>query len=329
MFEWLSALADRRGRIPHIGDCDDGRVELLFDDIRQASLPVEQRHSLVVANHLGLGSYILGKRFGGEAVDAAWFGAPTAILPAKRRQRVDLLADSGLAVAHSEDADLIFAAMPNGIGGRGSHTHSDKLSFVLRLGDADVFCDSGTRCYTRDSVLRNRYRSACAHNVIVVDAQEHNTTSQEQDQLFHCGNEAAVSPIAVNGHNGAIILTASHSGYKRFGISCSRVLHFKKARLTIYDQIKGAGTHSTDLFFQLAPDWAVTTDQPRGTNVTCLIRGPRSLVLNCRCDRDLQLQVENTEISRAYASALPATRIAIHTSGELPVTLLTTIEWDL
>ena len=35
MYGFLAGLADQRGRVPHLGDCDDGRVELLSDDLEQ------------------------------------------------------------------------------------------------------------------------------------------------------------------------------------------------------------------------------------------------------------------------------------------------------
>ena len=39
MFEWIASLADDAWKLPHLGDCDNGRVELLSDDIAQAMLP--------------------------------------------------------------------------------------------------------------------------------------------------------------------------------------------------------------------------------------------------------------------------------------------------
>ena len=144
--------------------------------------------------------------------------------------------------------------MPNGINGRGSHTHSDKLSFLLRLSDTELFCDSGTRCYTRDARLRNRYRSAASHNTVAVDYQEHNSISQDRDALFQCGNEAAVTPIEVYGKDGAIVFSASHSGYSRFGVQCSRTLHLRKNRLTITDEVTGSGNHDVALFFRSRPN---------------------------------------------------------------------------
>ncbi|HJX84341.1 MAG TPA: heparinase II/III family protein, partial [Candidatus Angelobacter sp.] len=43
MFVWMDSLADSSGRLPHVGDCDDGRVEYLFDDLRQMATPVTAR----------------------------------------------------------------------------------------------------------------------------------------------------------------------------------------------------------------------------------------------------------------------------------------------
>ena len=39
--------------------------------------------------------------------------------------------------------------MPNGCRGKGSHTHNDKLSFILRVNGEELFGDSGTGVYTR------------------------------------------------------------------------------------------------------------------------------------------------------------------------------------
>ncbi|MGC2108281.1 MAG: alginate lyase family protein [Candidatus Korobacteraceae bacterium] len=328
MFKWIATLADTDGTLPHLGDCDDGRVELLLDDIQQAALPAKQRNSLRLSNYLGLGSHLFGDQLGGSSGEAAWFGGQSRSKPGTRRPRVELLANSGLAVARDDDASLIFAAMPNGINGRGSHTHSDKLTFVLRLADGEVFCDSGTRCYTRDAALRNRYRAAAAHNVLTVDQHDQNGITSDTDHLFHSGNEAAVTPIEVNAQNGAIVFSASHSGYDHVGVRCSRAVHFKRGSFVIKDEIHGPDHHRIDLFFQLAPGWTASAEESHGTTVACKITGSRILTMTCEGgDRVMYLELEDSEISRAYGVALPAARIHIHAFGELPATLLTTIHW--
>ncbi len=60
MYQWMATLADSEGRLPQVGDCDDGRVELLFDDLDQMDrVPVKQRNSLKIASLLGLGRALL------------------------------------------------------------------------------------------------------------------------------------------------------------------------------------------------------------------------------------------------------------------------------
>lgn len=327
MFAWMAALADAKGLVPHIGDCDDGRVELTLDDIRQTSLPAEQRHSLRLESHIGMGAYIFGQPLGGAPGDAVWFdGYPNATSPATKR-RVQLLTDSGLVVARSGDAEVIFAALPNGIHGRGSHTHCDKLSFVLRLNDAEVFCDSGTRCYTRNAELRNRDRGTTAHSVVMVDGQQQNSISNDSNQLFRSGDEASVSPISVKQTEGEIVLAASHKGYARFGVHCQRTLRLRQDELVITDELQGDGSHQIDLLFQLAPEWSATAEQARGPCVRCAIKGERPLVLTCEGGRSLSLEVEAREISRAYGSFLHSARVHVQLEETLPVSVVTRIQW--
>jgi hypothetical protein len=328
MFDWLATLADDQGTLPQFGDCDDGRVELLLDDIRQTSLLVEQRNSLKIGSYLGLASCLFNKPFGGDGSDAIWFGAPSMSAANRERRRVEVLGESGLAIARCGEAEVIFSAMPNGIKGRGSHTHCDKLSFVLRVDGAEVFCDSGTACYTRDAERRNRYRSTSAHNTVTVDELEQNTIDHDTKQLFRCGNEAAVTPIIVSDDDKVIVLSASHSGYERFGLRCHRKLRLRKGSLVIEDQIQGSGMHELDLFFHLGPGWDASVSETSGEVVACEIYGTRSLALSCKGSEALHLAVDSSEISRAYGSSFPAKRIHISTAGQLPVNLTTCIEWN-
>ena len=132
MFAWIAVMADETGRLPHLGDCDNGRVELLPDDIVQAIQSGCRRHSLRTGSLYARATHLLE-------------------LPAAAGKPIAVLSESGLVVLRVGEASVVFAAMPNGLGGRGSHTHCDKLSVVFRLGPNEVFCDSGSRCYTRSA----------------------------------------------------------------------------------------------------------------------------------------------------------------------------------
>jgi hypothetical protein len=301
MFAWLAALADDAGKLPLLGDCDNGRVELLPDDIDQG-----ERHALRTSSFRKLASSVL------------------QLPPKSEREDVKLLPDSGIAVLHSGQASVIFSAMPNGLRGKGSHTHCDKLSIVFRLGGDEVFCDSGSRCYTRSAELRNLYRSTRAHNTLAIDEADQNTIPTSNQSLFRCGNEAKVSPIEVSGKS----LRASHTGYARLGAVHQRTVSLSDTALLLIDEVGGAGTHLLDLRFLLGPEWRVSPAITAGKTVSCIIGGSRHLTLQCEADSSLMLDVLPAEISREYGSCVPATCIHIQTSASLPASVQTRVTWD-
>src|SRR5467141_87365 len=146
MFRFLNTVASSSGELPQVGDCDDGRTELLIDDLQQMiHSPVSERNSLRVPHLLGLGHRLFGEG-AGPGDDAAWYGlADAAPTPNSESQThtgsayaIRVLPKSGIGVLQNGSAELLFFAIPNGIFGKGSHTHNDKLSFVLRLGGREV-----------------------------------------------------------------------------------------------------------------------------------------------------------------------------------------------
>ncbi len=311
MFAWMTALADDAGKLPHLGDCDNGRVELIPEDIAQAAQPACQRHSLRTGSLYALASHLLQ--------------LPTGA--GERARPISLLRDSGLAVLRAGDASVVFSAMPNGLGGKGSHTHCDKLSVVLRLGVNEVICDSGSRCYTRSADRRNFDRSTRAHNTLVIDGADQNTISSDPQMLFQCGNEAAVSDITITVGD-EISARASHTGYARLGIGHQRTVQLSEECLLITDEVSGAAEHTLDLRFVLGPEWRASSEATSGETVSCSIAGPRRLTLVCETESHLALSILPAEISREYGAGLAASCILIHTTACLPAKLRTRVRWD-
>jgi len=318
MFGWIAALADDHGRLAHIGDCDDGRVELLPEDLEQMKLPPAQRHSLHVASLLKLG----------EALFPALVETDRA-----RRPNVRVLRNSGIAVARVEGAELIFLAMPNGLGGRGSHTHNDKLSLVLRAGDPvgpagpagdELLCDSGTGCYTRDATLRNRLRSTAAHNTLSIDGHEQNHINPSQ--LFRIGNDATPTPIAATVNGDSITLSAAHSGYAKLGVTHTRAVRLAPGGLQITDTLDGTGEHSFQLTWQLPGLPSAVEIPPNGQQGRCRLEG-RAFELCCAAPVSLEFEASESEISRAYGATLKATRLTVSGRGALPLKIVTSMTW--
>jgi len=228
-----------------------------------------------------------------------------------------------------EDAEVLFFAIPNGIHGKGSHNHNDKLSFILRLGGEEVLCDSGTCTYTRDPGTRNRFRGTAAHNTVIIDGQEQNTFEEDRLGLFSMGNESEVSPIDQVTGNQDLILRAYHTGYRRFGVTHTRTLRLRaKEKMTIIeDQLDGNGTHDFEINFQLAPRWKITLLENRGSEVRARVSGSRDLQIVFRSPDRAQAQSEDSSISMTYGALLRSQRLRIQGKSTLPVTLLTIISW--
>src|SRR5260370_1424913 len=137
---------------------------------------------------------------------------------------INVLPNSGIGVLRHRSAELLFFAIPNGIFGKGSHTHNDKLSFVLRVGGQEVLCDCGTGCYTRDIATRNRFRSTAAHNTLLIDGAEQNRIDAGPSGLFILGNESAVSSIQHGKEAQGYFLRASHTSYCTLGVKQTRAV---------------------------------------------------------------------------------------------------------
>jgi Heparinase II/III-like protein/Heparinase II/III N-terminus len=305
MFSWMASLADDSCKLPHLGDCDNGRVELLMDDIAQSFLPAGERHSLRVRTIGRLASRLLH-----HTIDHP---KPVSVLP-----------ESGIAILRSGVASAVFCAMPNGLRGKGSHSHCDKLSIIFRLGADEVFCDSGSRCYTRSAQRRNLDRSTRTHNTMMIDEAEQNIFSADPRLLFQSGNEAAVSQITT--FKGGV--RASHHGYSRIGIEHQRAVELSEHWMLITDEVSGTGQHLLDLRFVLGPEWQVSSEKNTGEMVNCVIAGPRRLTLTCEAAQLLTLSILPTEISREYGAGLPTNCLQIQTAASLPAKVQTRVTWD-
>ena len=217
--------------------------------------------------------------------------------------------------------------MPNGLRGKGSHTHCDKLSIVFRLGAEEVFCDGGSRCYTRSAELRNLDRSTRAHNTLMVDGADQNNLPSDPGLLFQSGNEAIVSRIALS-ESDEMSVRASHQGYSRFGIEHQRTVQLTQRLLLVLDELSGTDKHLLELRYILGPEWHVSSDEKSGRTVRCVIEGPRRLSLECEAASPLSLSILPAEISREYGAFLPASCIRIQTAVMLPAKVQTRVQWD-
>jgi hypothetical protein len=336
MFQFFNAVASTSGQLPQVGDCDDGRTELLVDDLQQMiHCPVTERNSLKVSRLLGLGQRLLGVGTG-SSDDAAWYGLTEAIRIPFSDPRPDpgsaspikVLPKSGIGVLKHGSADLLLFAIPNGIFGKGSHTHNDKLSFVLRVGGQEVLCDSGTGCYTKDIATRNRFRSTAAHNTLMIDGTEQNRIDAGPQGLFILGNEAAVSSIEAGREAQGWFLRASHSGYRSLGVTHTRTVravHGERA-FVIEDELRGDGVHDFELNLQLALNRNAELAAAEN-GILCRILGDPQVQLAIAGPAGLQGAIEPSLISSTYGATVPAIKVRIWGRAIVPARITTHISW--
>jgi hypothetical protein len=338
MHRFMATLASSSGELPHLGDCDDGRVELLLDDLKQMLLlRVPERNSLRISNLLSLGACLFGGSSGDAAEDAKWYGvsrnANTAPLVVSKTDSVTpqarVFRQSGIAIASNACAEILFFAVRNGIYGKGSHNHNDKLSFVLRLDGEEVLCDSGTATYTRDPTVRNQFRVTAAHNTIVVDGDEQNTIRPGSAGLFNLGSEAEVGLIEQGERDGDLCLRASHSGYRSVGVTHTRTIRLSRTEdlVVVDDLLEGSGIHRFEINFQLAPKWTAGPFVRVNSDSWCRIDGPRNLEIMVSAPVELRAEQCESLISRTYGSTTSALRLRFSGRARLPVCLTTKISW--
>jgi hypothetical protein len=336
MYRFLSALADDHGRVPQIGDCDDGRVELLADDLERMLQPPEKRDSLTISSLLGIGESLFSEPYRGEREkreeEAAWYGL--SFLDRKDgvcqapAQHAKVFPKTRLAIGRIGEGEAIFLAVQNGVGGKGSHTHNDKLSVVLRIAGEEFLCDSGTYCYTRDIAKRNYLRSTAAHTTVVIDGEEQNRFSNLPGAVFMISDDAHTSAIQQNHVDGTLAFTASHDGYQRIGITHARTVKLDPARLVlIEDLFTGTGEHEFEASFHLPSSWQVQLAHVAGSKVSCRALGSRPVEMEWSAATELHLECVSEEISKTYGICIMASRVLVRTKSHTPFQLLTRISW--
>jgi len=336
MFQFLSTVASTRGQLPHVGDCDDGRTELLVDDLQQMiHYPVAERNSQRISSLLGLGQRLFGVGTG-PSDDAAWYDltdsarAPYSGPPPNYDSScpIEVLQNSGIGVLKHGTAELLFFAIPNGIFGKGSHTHNNKLSFVLRVGGQEVLCDSGTGCYTKDIATRNQFRSTASHNTIMIDGMEQNRIDAGPQGLFILGNEAAVSSIEAGREAQGWFLRAQHSGYRSLGVKHIRTIRAvnDERAFVIEDELDGDGVHDFELNFQLAPNRnAEIISLENG--IMCRVLGDPQVELIVTGSVLLQGEMRPSLVSTAYGATVASSRVRVWGRTTVPSRINTQIWW--
>jgi hypothetical protein len=309
MFEFLLYALKPNGRMPQIGDNDNGRFHIFAN--REV---LDMRYLLTLGAIFFKEPEFKIKEFG-FCEEALWvFGEKGYKIWQDLEQ--NCLAnigswaflDAGWYIMRNDKNYIIISCGPDGQNGNSGHCHNDKLSFELCMDGKDIIVDAGTYIYTAESEWRNRFRSTAYHNTVVVDNREQNSFNPKE--LFSMGNEAEIRVNEWKITNEYDFLDAEHSGYERLSnpLTHRRQILFNKKEgyWVIRDILTGSKKHTFDFHLHFA-----------SMKIESIPQDPLSLVSNCQDaninllvlpleTEDLKFLIENNWISYSYGTKVLA-----------------------
>lgn len=327
MFGFVSQIMTDDGKMPVVGDQDDGRVlpwgvEAL-DDVSY----------LMALGTVLFGSEKLKAHSSGYNIYAAAFGGREAFTAYNHcKSKAGAVAsrmykDAGFAMMRTENDCLLFNADNRGgymdSGLETSHTHCDWYSFVLSVKGVPFIIDPGTYVYSSDFDQRNLFRSTAMHNTVVVDGE--NQEEVPDAKLWSMKRTGSSKIIGWTTDDEKDVIDCEHSGYMRLdeAVKHRRRLSFEKneGRWSIEDLLTGDGTHTYEAHFHL--DEGVTA-QADGQCVELSKDGVR-LLMSFESDRKVEVSLADTFISKSYGQKIRGQEIIVSFEGECPAKLQTVI----
>lgn len=330
MFDFVLYVLKPNGRMPQIGDNDNGRLHVL------GKRDVLDLTYLLTFATLSFGDPKYKIEEFGFAPEALWVFGPEAYekwkkLPGRSVEELESKAfpDGGIYVMRHKKDYMVVSCGPNGQGGIGGHAHNDKLSFELCVDGEDVIVDPGTYVYTADAELRNRFRSSSYHNAIA--NAEHNAFSRSAMGLFRLENRNKCSLKKWMCGGTEDVFEGEHSGFV-LGLRRVQTLHrrsilYNKARRcwTIYDILTTAGDSpfGLELGLHIAPGVKVFNQD----NGLFLRRG--EVVVSLRIAGGDSFEVVDSWYSSQYGTKEQSKRVKVHVQRAFLTTYCAKLEMEL
>jgi len=233
--EFMRAVRLPGGRVPQVGDEDDGRILLAWDGPSRVDL---------VGN-------ALAARIGADALDAGATGLATLLFGAVGRaprtaaDGVHRFPHGGWTVWRDRGLLVTFDHGPLGLGALSAHGHADALSVTVWNGDDGLAVDPGTFAYQEDEAARERCRSTPVHGTVHFGGRSQSRSLGP----FLWGPRASVTPA------GEYYACTWESGERH-----ERSVHVNGDVVTIEDRVRGRDAH---VVFALAPGATVTLEGTR------------------------------------------------------------------
>jgi hypothetical protein len=323
MCEFVQAYTKPDGRVPLIGDADDGRVQMLGTP----GVNGVNDHRYLLSTAAVLFSRADFKTTAGQCWDETfWMLGPEACRRFDELPQItaplasQAFADGGVYVLRAPETGthLIVDCAEVGMNGRGGHGHNDILGFELFMAGCNLVTDCGSYLYTTSREWRNRFRSTAFHSGVQVDDEEVNRFVSP-DALWQLKYDAVPEGAAMTRGADADTFRGGHTGYARLA---SPVMHIREIDVhktspcvVVRDRLDGAGEHTLTWRFHLDP--AVSADlDGHGVRLSC---GTREFWLRSDLPATFTLSIEDGWVSPSYGVKVPAPIVVWKGTATLPI----------
>jgi len=317
-------LSTDRGRLPHFGDDDGGRLWPLAgrepDDVRDGLAvagALLDRPDLAIESAPEEAFWLLAHPALADKLTAVASIACAEELPSTA------LPLTGYYVSRSAAGDhLVIDGGPHGYR-NGGHAHADALSLTFARNAIPLLVDPGTGCYTIDPTLRDRFRSTALHNTAVVDDRP----QSEPDGPFHWSRATDATVVRWRTNGSFDYFDGTHDGYGNVQHR-RHVLALHDDLLIVADLIAGAGRHIASVHWHVDPRWDV---QVQGRRALFLTEGHRVELFSSRPVEAISADVESGLgwHSSIYGRVDPSTTLRLAQAGAAPFWIFSVFGWDV
>lgn len=329
MIAFIAALADSKGQVPLIGDCDDGRV----------LVPTGQFSPGHVGWLIALGVRLYPHQVGGRCSEADLRDADIAVTwtidsgtaLAQWGQTDDssmAFPDGGIYVLRGGATRAVFVGSPTGVHGTGPHRHNDALSVLLDMDGQPILTDSGSYCYQHDVFSRRAFRSARAHSTALVDGLEHNDITP----LFALSEDRIHAEVEKWSSNASTTAVRGRMySFERIGVIWSRSVEVDRysGSVKITDQFSGDGwPHDIELCWRHSEEVEIVLDAAAATRSSASWWAGSARftsTLSCAACGEIAMSMVEKPVSYRYRVAAPAFATAISVQASAPVTIVTAV----
>jgi hypothetical protein len=315
MFDFVRAYLKPDGEAPLLGDSDDGRL-----------LKFKERTSSEHSYLLSIAAVLFDKekfRQSNQIDEEAiwWFGAEGlkkfARLPVGQMQPSAAFNEAQIFIQRKDSLYLIADCGDHGAKGRGSHAHSDALSFELFAYGQTFLRDPGTYVYTASKPWRHLFRSTAYHNTVRIDRKE--ISEINPDQPFALG--ANVLPKINSWESDAErdVIDAEHYGYQRLAepVTHRRIITFNKREgyWILEDIFIGKGNHLFEFLFNFDTGLQVRLAEEGCTMGYSKTSG---LVIVPRSNHPFEIKQTCHSVSPSYRTRLRSSGIIYSLRADVP-----------